>query len=69
MRDYHRSLPEFVDRFGAAYKAELATFIECCATSKPFPITHRDGLRAQEVISTGMRATIGAEQAAQVGSV
>src|SRR5260370_33564776 len=27
MRDYKRPLPEFVDRFGAAYKAELAAFI------------------------------------------
>src|SRR5207248_730571 len=35
MRDYDRPLPEFVDRFGAAYKAELAAFIECCRTSAP----------------------------------
>ena len=36
-RDYGEPLPEFVDRFGAAYKAELAAFIECCAAKKPFP--------------------------------
>jgi myo-inositol 2-dehydrogenase/D-chiro-inositol 1-dehydrogenase len=66
MRDYGRPLPEFIDRFGAAYKAELATFVECCRTSAPFPITHRDGLRAQQVISSGMRAMIGPEHAAQV---
>ena len=58
MRDYGRPLPEFVDRFGAAYKAELAAFIECCRTGAPFPVTHRDGVRAQEVIAAGMRATI-----------
>jgi predicted dehydrogenase len=68
MRDYGRPLPEFVDRFGAAYKAELAAFINCCKTGASFPTTHRDGLRAQEVISAGMRGIIGPEQAAQVES-
>lgn len=66
MRDYHRPLPEFADRFGAAYKAELAAFIECCQTGAPFPSTHRDGLRAQEAISAGMRAMVGASQGASV---
>ena len=58
MRDYRRPLPEFVDRFGPAYKAELAAFIDCCGTGAPFPSTHRDGLRAQEVIAAGMQAMI-----------
>lgn len=66
MRDYGRTLPEFVDRFGPAYKAELASFIECCRTGTEFPTTHRDGLRAQEVISAGMRGMTGAENAAVV---
>jgi predicted dehydrogenase len=56
-------LPEFVDRFGAAYKAELSTFIECCRSGAPFPTNHRDGLRAQEVISAGMRGIFGPGQA------
>lgn len=56
MRNYGRPLPEFVDRFGAAYKAELAAFIECCRSGAPFPTTHRAGVHAQEVISAGMRA-------------
>ena len=30
MRDYGRPVPEFVDRFGPAYRAELAHFIEQC---------------------------------------
>lgn len=59
MRDYKQPLPEFVDRFGAAYKAELAAFIDCCRTGAPFPATHRDGLRAQEVISAGMEGILG----------
>jgi len=67
-RDYGKPLPEFVDRFAAAYKAELAAFVDCCSGNKPFPSTHRDGLRAQEVISAGMRAVIGADQAAVVGA-
>lgn len=66
MRDYQRPLPEFVDRFGAAYKAELSAFIECCRTNAPFPTTHRDGLRAQEVISAGMHGMFGTGQAVDV---
>jgi myo-inositol 2-dehydrogenase / D-chiro-inositol 1-dehydrogenase len=66
LRNYGRPLPEFVDRFGPAYKAELTTFIECCRTDAPFPTSHRDGIRAQEVISAGMRAMIGSEQAADM---
>src|SRR5579872_794067 len=68
MRDYQRPLPEFVDRFGPAYKAELAAFIDCCVAGKPFPTSHRDGLRAQEVVSAGMNAVIGSEKAAAVGT-
>jgi predicted dehydrogenase len=66
MRDYGRPLPEFVDRFGAAYKAELAAFIDCCRKGASFPTTHQDGVRAQEVISAGMLAMITPEQAARV---
>jgi myo-inositol 2-dehydrogenase / D-chiro-inositol 1-dehydrogenase len=66
MRDYQRPLPEFVDRFGAAYKAELSAFIECCRSGAPFPITQRDGLRAQEVISAGMQGMFGPGQAKEV---
>jgi myo-inositol 2-dehydrogenase/D-chiro-inositol 1-dehydrogenase len=47
--------PEFVARFGPAYRAEAATFIECCRKESPFPVTHRDGVRAQEVIAAGMQ--------------
>lgn len=67
-RDYGPGLPEFIDRFGPAYKAEMAAFIDCCRSGAPFPITHRDGLRAQEVISAGMQAMITSEKAAAVRS-
>jgi predicted dehydrogenase len=68
MRDYQRALPEFIDRFGPAYKAEVAEFVECCLADRPFPTTHRDGLRAQEVISAGMQAVAGLERAALIGA-
>ncbi len=68
MRDYGQPLPEFIDRFGPAYKAEVAAFIECCLAGQPFPTTHRDGLRAQQVISAGMQAVMSPEQAAAVVS-
>lgn len=66
MREYNKPLPEFIDRFGAAYKAELAAFIECCRNQAPFPTTHRDGLRAQEVISAGMERMLGVGDGASV---
>lgn len=50
-----KNQPEFVARFGLSYEAEVAAFIECCRSNQPFPITHRDGLRAQEVIAAGMQ--------------
>ncbi|HEX4773623.1 MAG TPA: Gfo/Idh/MocA family oxidoreductase [Bryobacteraceae bacterium] len=68
MRQYQRALPEFIDRFGPAYKAELAAFVECCRSGAPFPTTHHDGVRAQEVISAGMRATFGRATAAKLTS-
>jgi predicted dehydrogenase len=63
MRQYPGVLPEFVDRFGPAYKAEIATFIDCCLAGSAFPTTHRDGVRAQEVISAGMKAVVGPDAA------
>jgi myo-inositol 2-dehydrogenase/D-chiro-inositol 1-dehydrogenase len=66
MRQYPAALPEFADRFGEAYKAELASFVECCRGGTPFPATHRDALRAQQVISAGMRAVITWQHAAAV---
>jgi myo-inositol 2-dehydrogenase / D-chiro-inositol 1-dehydrogenase len=66
MRRYESALPEFIDRFGLAYKAELAAFVNCCSTGQAFPTSHRDGLRAQEVISAGMQGVVTRDQAAPV---
>lgn len=48
--------PEFVDRFGPAYKREVEVFLECVESGAAFPTTHQDGLRAQQVIAAGMAA-------------
>jgi len=62
MREYGGAMPEFAGRFGLAYKAEVAAFVECCQANKPFPVTHTDGLRAQQVIRAGMRSSVRPEQ-------
>jgi predicted dehydrogenase len=58
MRRYGQPLPEFIDRYGAAYKEELRVFLECCRSGATFPITHRDGLRAQEIVAAAMNASV-----------
>ncbi|MCC7348125.1 MAG: Gfo/Idh/MocA family oxidoreductase [Variibacter sp.] len=58
--------PEFVARFGAAYKAEVGRFLECCASGEPFPITHREALAAQEAIAAGTEAMLTREHARPV---
>jgi myo-inositol 2-dehydrogenase/D-chiro-inositol 1-dehydrogenase len=65
-RRYDQPLPEFIDRFGAAYKEELRTFLECCRSGRPFPVTHRDGLCAQEIISGAMKACIRKEDMGRI---
>jgi myo-inositol 2-dehydrogenase / D-chiro-inositol 1-dehydrogenase len=66
MRDYKMALPEFADRFGPAYKAELAAFVQCCRENAPFPTTHRDGVRARAVIEAGMQANFGPDRGADI---
>jgi hypothetical protein len=58
MREYGRPVPEFVERFGLAYKAELAAFVECCKSNQPFPVSQGDGVRAQQVIRAGMQSVV-----------
>ena len=66
MRRYDQPLPEFIDRFGEAYKLELQTFLECCRDGRPFPITHRDGLLAQEIVAGAISASIRKEDMATI---
>jgi len=58
MRAYENGMPEFVDRYGAAYQAELAAFVECCREDAPFPVSHRDGLAAMQVIEAAGRGSL-----------
>jgi predicted dehydrogenase len=66
MRRYDQPLPEFINRFGEAYKEELRTFLNCCRDGKPFPITHLDGLRAQEIVAGAMGASIRKEDMGRI---
>jgi myo-inositol 2-dehydrogenase/D-chiro-inositol 1-dehydrogenase len=50
------NVPEFIDRFGPAYLEEVRTFIRCCQDDAPFPVTHRDGIRAMEVIEAAQQS-------------
>ena len=57
-RDYRETfpdtpIPEFIPRFGAAYKAELADFVEKCHSGQPFAVDQNDGLRAGEIAAAG----------------
>lgn len=49
MPQYDEPVPEFLARFGPAYKEEVREFVRCCVTGEPFPVTHKQGLEAMEV--------------------
>jgi len=66
MRRYDQPLPEFIDRYGAAYKDELRTFLICCRSGGPFPVNHLDGLRAQEIVAGAMSASIPREKMGRI---
>jgi len=66
MRRYNQPLPEFIDRYGAAYKDELRTFLTCCRSGEPFPVNHLDGLRAQEIVAGAMGALIPREKMGRI---
>ena len=66
LRDYGEPVPVFIRRFGNAYKAEVADFVARCRAGEPFAVTHRDGLRAMEVVIAGAGAVRGAGEAAPI---
>ncbi|MBL8176636.1 MAG: Gfo/Idh/MocA family oxidoreductase [Bryobacterales bacterium] len=69
MPEYGAGAPEFMDRFGPAYKTELLEFVRKCEAGQPFDVTHRDGVRAMEVIDAAMRGLIDPTRCAKVTSV
>ncbi len=56
MRDYGVQVPMFIERFGPAYKAEVAYFVQQCRDGAAFRVDHKDGLRALEVVEAGSRS-------------
>lgn len=66
LRDYGRGVPVFIERFGPAYSAEVAHYVERCLARAPFDVTHRDGLRALEVVAAGVRSLKTREEAVGV---
>jgi myo-inositol 2-dehydrogenase / D-chiro-inositol 1-dehydrogenase len=66
LRDYGAEVPVFIIRFGPAYKAELAYYIEQCLSGAPFNVDHGDGLRALEVAVVGSGAVRGREEGKMV---
>lgn len=56
LRDYGPGAPVFIQRFGAAYQAEAADFIDRCIDGRPFAVTQREGLAAMEVVAAGAAA-------------
>ena len=64
---YARPVPEFVDRFGLAYQAELAHFVDCCLLGKSFGVDQNDGLAAMEVIDAAVGSLLRPEKASRVG--
>lgn len=56
LRDHGESVPVFIDRFGPAYKAEIAHYIEQCINGQAFAVDHNDGLYALEIVDAGNRS-------------
>jgi myo-inositol 2-dehydrogenase/D-chiro-inositol 1-dehydrogenase len=48
--------PQFLDRFGAAYAAELATFIRVARGEETSPCTARDGVEALRIAEAATRS-------------
>jgi myo-inositol 2-dehydrogenase/D-chiro-inositol 1-dehydrogenase len=48
--------PHFLDRFGAAYAAELETFIRVAQGEVPSPCTAQDGVEALRIAEAATRS-------------
>jgi predicted dehydrogenase len=66
MRDYGPGVPVFIERFGPAYRAEAAHFIDRVIRDEPFAVTHADGLVALRVVQAAARAVHTQEEATRV---
>jgi myo-inositol 2-dehydrogenase/D-chiro-inositol 1-dehydrogenase len=66
LRDYGDDVPVFIKRFGEAYLAELAHFVDRCLADQPFDVTHEDGLLAMRVADAGAQAILTEKDAVPV---
>jgi len=66
MRDYGPGVPVFVTRFGPAYRAEVAHFLDRVARGEPFDVTHDDGLAALRVVEAASASARTRDDAARV---
>ncbi len=66
--DRGSDLPEFVGRFGDAYRDELAYFVEQCRNGEPFAVNQNDGLRAMEVIDAALQSLMTRAKASTLAS-
>ncbi|MGI9428266.1 MAG: Gfo/Idh/MocA family protein [Bythopirellula sp.] len=56
MPSYPSEVPDFVTRFGPAYQAEVAYFLQQCQLGKPFVVGQNEGLRAGEIAAAATAA-------------
>ena len=56
MRNYGGEVPVFIERFGPAYKRELAHFVDRCLKCEPFSVTQEAGVQAMRVAEAGVRS-------------
>lgn len=56
MRDFGTGVPVFLERFGPAYKAQVAGYVECCLEDTTFPVTQEDGLNALQVTQAAVQS-------------
>jgi myo-inositol 2-dehydrogenase/D-chiro-inositol 1-dehydrogenase/scyllo-inositol 2-dehydrogenase (NAD+) len=66
LREYQEDVPEFIERFGPAYKGELAHFVAQCIHDQPFCVDQNDGLVAMEVVAAGQRSVVTKQQGVRV---
>jgi myo-inositol 2-dehydrogenase/D-chiro-inositol 1-dehydrogenase len=67
MRDYGPDAPVFIQRFGPAYRGEVASFVDRVIRRAPFEVTHEDGLAALEVVDAAVRAVQTRDDASPIG--
>ena len=67
MRDYGPGVPVFIERFGPAYRGEVAHFVDSVVRDEPFAVTHEDGLAALQVVEAAGRAVSTRDGATPIG--